>query len=203
MAHKTFISYKWSEAQDLRDDIIEALGDDATYYKGETSDSPDLTDTSTENIKKNLKDMMYDTSVTIVILSPNMTESKWIDWEIEYCLKNIARKNRTSHTNGVVGVIMKVDGGYSWFKKAGTNCHGTSTVSYEMSKVFNIISENHFNSNPEQWHCEKCKTYDWLNGSYIAFVEEADFLADPQKYINNAYDKSENDASGYDLVKQR
>lgn len=203
MAHKTFISYKWSEAQDLRDDIIKALGDDATYYKGETSDSPDLTDTSTENIKKNLKDMMYDTSVTIVILSPNMTESKWIDWEIEYCLKNIARKNRTSHTNGVVGVIMKVDGCYSWFKKAGTNCHGTSTVSYKMSKVFNIISENHFNSNPKQWHCEKCKTYDWLNGSYIAFVEEADFLADPQKYINNAYDKSEHDASGYDLVKQR
>ena len=63
MAHKTFISYKYSEARDLRDRIIEALGDDATYYKGETSDSPDLTDTSTENIKKNLKDMMYDTSV--------------------------------------------------------------------------------------------------------------------------------------------
>ena len=61
MAHKTFISYKYSEARNLRDDIIEALGDDATYYKGETSDSPDLTDTSTENIKKNLKDMMYDT----------------------------------------------------------------------------------------------------------------------------------------------
>lgn len=203
MAHKTFISYKWNQAKKLRDDIIDALGDDATYYRGETSESPDLTDTSTENIKKNLKDMMYDTSVTIVILSPNMTESKWIDWEIEYCLKNMVRKNRMSHTNGVVGVIMKVDGGYSWFKKTGTNCHGNSTVSYEMRKVFNIISENHFNSNPEQWHCEKCKTYDWLNGSYIAFVEEADFLADPQKYIDNAYDKSENDASGYDLVTQR
>lgn len=60
MAHKTFISYKYSEAQNLRDRIIKALGDDASYYKGETSDSPDLTDTSTENIKKNLKDMMYD-----------------------------------------------------------------------------------------------------------------------------------------------
>ena len=36
MAHKTFISYKWSEAQSLRDKIIKALGDDATYYKGET-----------------------------------------------------------------------------------------------------------------------------------------------------------------------
>ena len=29
MAHKTFISYKYSEAQKLRDDIIEALGEDA------------------------------------------------------------------------------------------------------------------------------------------------------------------------------
>ena len=52
MGHKTFISYKYSEAQDLRDRIIESLGDDATYYKGETSESPDLTNTSTENIKK-------------------------------------------------------------------------------------------------------------------------------------------------------
>ena len=54
---------------------------------------------------------MYDTSVTIVIVSPHIKESKWIDWEIEYCLKNITRKNRTSHTNGIVGVIMKVNGG--------------------------------------------------------------------------------------------
>lgn len=203
MAHKTFISYKYSEAADLRDKIIEALGDDATYYKGETSESPDLTDTSTENIKKNLKDMMYDTSVTIVILSPNMTESKWIDWEIEYCVKNKKRKNRTSHTNGVVGVIMKVDDEYSWFKKEGVNCHGSSKSSYEMSKVFSIIAKNHFNSNPKQWHCDECKTYDWLNGSYIAFVEEDIFLANPSKYINNAYEKSENDASGYDLTKTR
>jgi hypothetical protein len=203
MAHKTFISYKWSEAQGLRDSIIEALGDDATYYKGETSDSPDLTDTSTENIKKNLKDMMYDTSVTIVILSPNMRRSKWIDWEIEYCLKSITRKDRTSHTNGIVGVIMKADNGYSWFKKAGTNCHGNPTVSYEMGKVFDIISENHFNSDPAQWHCDKCKTYDWLTGSYISFIEEDEFLSNPQKYIDNAYDKSENDASGYALVKER
>ena len=41
MAHKTFISYKYSEAQNLRDRIIKALGDDASYYQGETSESPD------------------------------------------------------------------------------------------------------------------------------------------------------------------
>ena len=35
MAHKSFISYKYDESQDLRDEIIESRGDDATYYKGE------------------------------------------------------------------------------------------------------------------------------------------------------------------------
>ena len=203
MAHKTFISYKWSEAQGLRDDIIDALGDDASFYKGETSNSPDLTDTSTENIKNKLKDMMYDTSVTIVILSPNMKESNWIDWEIEYSLKSISRKNRTSHTNGVVGVIQKVNGTYDWLKSTTKKEDGHTSTSYNTEKLFDIINNNRFNQVPKVYFCDKCKTYGQLSGSYIAFVTEEDFLSDPQKYINNAYDKSENDAVGYKLVKQR
>ena len=203
MAHKTFISYKYSEAQRLRDDIIAALGDDATYYKGETSDSPDLTDTSTENIKRNLRNMMYDTSVTIVIISPNMKKSKWIDWEIEYCLKNNTRKNRTSHTNGVVGVIMKYNGGYDWFKTATKHTDGCSSSSYKEEFVYDIINNNRFNQNPKVYSCNVCKTVDALSGSYISYVEEETFLADPSKYIDNAYDKSENDADGYDFTKTR
>lgn len=203
MAHKTFISYKYSEAQDLRDRIIESLGKDASYYKGETSDSPDLTDTSTENIKKNLKDMMFDTSVTIVIISPNMKESKWIDWEIEYCLKNITRKDRTSHTNGVVGVIMKVDGKYDWFKYSTTNSDNCIVSSYHDFKTFDIINKNRYNQDPKKYSCDKCKCVNALTGSYIAFVEEDDFLGNPIKYINNAYDKSENDASGYKIYPTR
>lgn len=203
MAHKTFISYKYSEAQDLRDAIIETLGDDATYYKGETSDSPDLTDTSTENIKRVLRNMMYDTSVTIVIISPHMKESKWIDWEIEYCLKDITRKNRTSHTNGVVGVIMKYNGGYDWFKHYTRNSDGCFSSYYEESYLYEIIKNNRYNQDPKSYCCPICKTVDALTGSYIAFVEEGDFLRNPQKYINNAYDKSENDAEGYELTKQR
>lgn len=203
MAHKTFISYKYSEAQKLRDDIITALGGDASYYKGETSDSPDLTDTSTKNIKNNLKKKMYDTSVTIVIISPNMKKSKWIDWEIEYCLINITRKNRTSHTNGVVGVIMKYNGGYNWFKTTVTNNDGCSSSSYKEDLVYDIINNNRFNQNPKVYSCNVCKTVDALSGSYIAYVEEEDFLANPSKYIDNAYEKSENDASGYDLAKTR
>lgn len=203
MAHKTFISYKYSEARGLRDRIIAALGENATYYKGETSDSPDLTDTSTENIKKNLRDMMYDTSVTIVIISPHLKESNWIDWEIEYCLKNCTRKDRTSHTNGVVGVIMKCDGGYNWFKKNTQNADGCHAFTYDEELTYDIINKNRYNQSPKKFCCKTCKTVDALTGSYISFVEEEEFLADPDKYIDNAYDKSENDASGYDLVKER
>ena len=203
MAHKTFISYKYSEARNLRNSIIDALGDDAIYYQGETSSSPDLSDTSTENIKRNLTDMMYDTSVTIVIISPNMKNSNWIDWEIEYSLKNITRKGRTSHTNGVVGVIMKFNGGYSWLKTTSTNGDGCTSSSYDESKVYSIINNNRFNQNPKKYSCDICKTVNALTGSYIAYVEEETFLSDPQKYIDNAYDKSENDAAGYDLTKTR
>ena len=203
MAHKTFISYKYSEARNLRDRIIKALGDDAAYYQGETSDSPDLTDTSTENIKKNLTDMMYGTSVTILIISPNMKDSKWIDWEIEYCLKNTTRKDRTLHTNGIVGVIMKVNGNYDWFKYSTDKDDGCSVWNYRLEKVHNIIKNNRGNQSPKKYSCPNCKCIDALTGSYISFVEEDAFIDNPQKYIDNAYDKSENDAAGYEINSTR
>ncbi len=202
MAHKTFISYKYSEATVLRDNIIKALGDDATYYQGETSESPDLTDTSTENIKRVLKDMMFNTSVTIVILSPNMIKSKWIDWEIEYSLKQITRSNRTSQTNGVVGVIMKYNGGYDWLITHSTDCHGSPTIDYKKEYLYPIIHKNHYNSNPQIWHCKDCETYNSMNGSYISYFTEEYFLKNPQYYIDNAFDKSEK-TDNYNLTRQK
>lgn len=65
-----------------------------------------------------------------------------------------------------------------------------------MNKIQDI-AKNHFNSNPPK---KEDGVYDWLNGSYITFVEEGDFLNNPLKYINNAYEKSENDGKGYDLT---
>ena len=48
MAHKTFISYKYSDivegkTNNLRDRIISAMGEDARFYNGERIDSPDMT----------------------------------------------------------------------------------------------------------------------------------------------------------------
>ena len=189
MSRKTFISYKYSEARFLRDRIIRALGDDAKYYQGETSDSPDLTDYTTETIREHLKDMIFDTSVTIVIISPHMKESNWIDWEIEYSLREYSRNGRTSKSNGVVGVIMKVNGGYDWIRKVTLCNDGHTSTTYDDSKMYPIINNNRANEYPVRYWCPRCRTIDALTGSYIALVTEDEFLADPDKYIENAHDK--------------
>ena len=192
MAHKTFISYKYSDAKGLRDRIIESLGSDATYYRGEDGYSDDLSSLKAETIKGRLKDMLFDTTVTIVIVSPEMLQSNWIDWEIEYSLREYERNGTTSHTNGVVGVVMNDwTGGTGWIKTNHNNADGCSSVSYNESKLFNIINKNRFNQVPKKYACESCRTVNSLNGSYIALVGQDDFLADPTRYIENAYDKSQ------------
>jgi hypothetical protein len=202
MAHKTFISYKYSESRNLRDEIIKALGDDATYYQGETSDSPDLTDTSTDNIKKHLKDMIYGTSVTIVIISPNIKESKWIDWEIEYSLKEITRNDKTSRTSGIVGVVMKQNDNYTWLRTSTNNSDGHVSISTNNSLLYDIISKNRGNQVSKEYFCDKCGTIDALTGSFISLVTEEEFLSNPTKYIDNAFDKAKN-IDNYEIRKIR
>ena len=201
MARKTFISYKYSEARGLRDRIIKALGSDADYYRGETSDSPDLTDTSTENIKEKLKDKIWNTSVTIVIISPRMIESNWIEWEIEYSLKKITRENTASQTNGIVGVIMKCNGGYDWFIDEKIGSDGCEYISYKNYLLPDVIKKNMANQTLKEYSCEDCKTINKLTGNYISLIKEDVFLKNPQKYIENAWEKSQK-LDQYNIVKQ-
>ena len=161
-----------------------------------------LTDASTETIKENLKSMMYDTSVTIVIVSPNFKQSKWIDWEIEYCLREYSRKGRTSKTNGVVGVIEKVNGGYDWLVTRSKKSDGCSVRTIDFSKLYQIINKNRYNRSSQEYACNDCKTYDQLGGSYISLIDEKNFLNDPGKYIENAHDKSE-ESDEFDLTKTK
>lgn len=201
MARKTFISYKYSEAKDLRDEIIEKLGEDAQYYKGETSESPDLTDRKTETIKEYLKQMIHGTSVTIVVISPNMKKSDWIDWEIKYSLKEITREDKTSRTNGIVGVIMKVNNSYDWFIEVVEKKDGCSILNYKSNKLPDIVKVNRANLIEPEYVCEECRTIDKLIGSYISLIKEEDFLKEPSKYIENAWEKSQK-ISKYDIKKQ-
>lgn len=204
MAHKTFISYKYSESCDLRDKIIESLGEDAKYYKGENVDSPNMTGENVDKIKRNLSNMIYDTSVMIVILSPNMKKSDWMSWEISYSLKETSRVGRSSRQNGIVAVVKKVNGSYDWLISTNFDENvGFNVNTYKKDLLLDIIRKNIFNSSPKvnacksgciqydgHSQCAECSIYDSVNGSYISIVKEENFLSNPSIYIDQAYEKS-------------
>ncbi len=198
-AHKTFISYKYSEAKDLRDRIIKAMGENAIYYKGENGFSPNKSNDSDDAIWNYLKDMIWGTSVTIVIISPNMKQSSWIESEISYSLRKVTKGETQSQTNGIVAVIQKVNGTYDWFKYSIQHNDGHTTTNYRENLAFDIISQNRGNQVPKQYCCEYCKSIDPMSGSYISYVEEDEFLSHCNEYVEKAYDKSLNNHSGYEV----
>lgn len=184
MARKTFISYKYSDVvegkgnNNLRDRIINKLGQDARFYRGENGFSKDLSSYTAEYIKEILKEMIYDSSVTIVILSPNMKLSNWVEWEIEYSLRNQSRNGRYSHPNGIIAVVQKqsyVYDGYAWMK------HWSGGWNDEY--LIDIIKKNRNNKKAYSSHV--------LSEHYIDIVTEDAFLREPHKYIEQAYEKSQ------------
>lgn len=177
MARKTFISYKFDDSRNLRDQIIKSLGDGAKFYQGEKGYN-DLSQDTDSKIKNYLKEMIFGTSVTIVIISPNIKNSKWIDWEIEYSLKNIPRDNITSRRNGIVCVLD------DYISSIYQN-----NINNIKNLLFPIILGNINNKKPN--------ASDFLSNSYIDFVKIQDFLSNPNKYIEEAYQKSSNENSYY------
>ena len=138
----------------------------------------------------------------IIVVSPNIKQSKWIDWEIEYSLKEYKRNSRASKSNGIVAVIQKINGDYSWIRKKNIENDGHSTYTNDTSFLFDIINNNRFNQVPKEYICEDCLTVDANKGSYISIIEEDDFLKNPDFYIENAYQKSQN-VENYNLKKNK
>ena len=143
-----------------------------------------MTDFTTATIKNHLKDMIYNTSVTILIISPHMKESNWISWELEYALKNQKRGDIYSHSNGIVGVIANQWDNGAWFKQ---NEYRIGNRLIQHSCLPDIVVKNRMNKKNRF-----SINYDSVNSeSYISMVSENTFLSDPQYYIESAYEKSQ------------
>lgn len=134
--HKIFVSYKYHDSNvkeiptatqptwpcDYVDRIQKNILSKDDIYKGEES-GEDISDWSDNRIWEHLKNKIYDSSVTIVLISPNMREpfksqkAQWIPWEIAYSLRETTRNDRTSHNNAILAVILPDrNGSYAYYQ---------------------------------------------------------------------------------------
>ena len=177
MGRKVFVSYKYSDGRQCKDRVMAKLGSQGQIYKGEKGFN-DLSSYSSSTIKDYLSDMIYDSSVLLLVISPSVAQSDWVDWEIGYALRNSTRNGRTSKRNGILCVVQKdqYSGNSSWAYNSAGN-------------VFSFYLPNKIKNNMQTTYGP---TYSWEtpNPDYCIIVSESTFMANPQKYIEEAYAKS-------------
>lgn len=226
MGHKIFVSYKyhdhnvrqfsnnWLATDTVRDyvDRLESyIKNSDNIYKGE-SDNDDLSQLPEETIWSRLKDRIYDSTLTIVMISPNMKENykkdrdQWIPWEISYSLKEVTRKNISgnpvnSASNAILAVVLPDrNNSYSYYIE-DHNCCSNTCRTLKTGTLFQILNSNMFNiKKPDCKNCSNNRKIYYGESSYIISVKWDDFITEPDNYIERAY-KLQNSIEQYDIVK--
>lgn len=217
MGRKIFVSYKYSDSQvqDLDiyelveffgtkfrrkiqttarhyvDKIAEKLEDDDNIYKGE-DDGQSMATLADSTISSKLGDKIFDSSVTVVLVSKGMKniflpeKEQWIPWEISYSLKEQSRQNKRSKTNGVIAVVLPDElGSYSYYITSDSECNCTN---YNSPFLFQILQDNMFNvKEPNRRLCNGYWVYSG-DYSYIQSIKWEDFISSPGIYIDKAID---------------
>lgn len=209
MSRKIFVSYKYADTNvlSLTDnswettksrDYVTALQDildeNDEIYKGENDDE-DLSDFADSTIETKLKRKIFDSSITLVIVSSNMKnfleseKDQWIPWEISYSLRNKTIGDRVSRPNGILMVILPDrNGQYNYYIQDNT-CNYCKCRTLHTNFLFPILRKNTFNhKNKVESDCDQHSSSPVYIGdhSYIESVKWKDFIKNPSTYLDNA-----------------
>lgn len=221
MGRKIFITYKYNDtcvralpgtqgttARHYVDKLQELIGGD-NVNKGEL-DGESLAQFSDETIASKLRNKIYDSSVTIVLISKRMRgiytaeKDQWIPWEISYSLKEHSRDGRTSKTNAILAVVLPDElGSYEHFIVENT-CSYCNSRTLKTNTLFQILRENMFNiKEPTFTSCSQqfpgTKHYAGYS-SYIQSVKWDDFIQYVDYWIGEVVRINEN-IDKYNIVK--
>ena len=212
---KIFVSYKYADdnVENLSSnpwcnstvrnyvDLLEGYLDSTDHiYKGE-SDGEDLSMYSEETIREKLRDRIYDSTLTIVMISPNLKDplkderSQWIPWVVSFSLKETSRRNSsgqtvTSRSNAMMAIVLPDSTGSYAYYLENRFCCSNNCVTHRTGQLFEIIRRNKFNQiASDSRSCAASETIWYGEASYIEAVKWADFVASPESYIDAAYDR--------------
>lgn len=156
-------------------------------------DDEDLSNLTEEVIQQKLYDRIYDSTVTIILMSKNMKRSigeklQWIPREISYSLKEKTRDDRTSYTNGILAVVLPDENNKYDYAVIDKQC---GVRSWQTHTFFKIINRNMFNRfDKNQSFCSLClgHHHHGYDHSYIHPVKWDDFVKDHNMYIDRVLD---------------
>ena len=217
MGRNVFVSYKYSDssvaptsnpkhntARDYVTVLESFLSENDHAYFGE-HDGEDLSGLTEDQIYEKLKDRIFYTSCTIVLISPNMREQdkedkdQWIPWEVYYSLRETTRENTTSRRNGIIAVVLPDKNGNYDYALQSMYCCYQNCVRHLTDNLFTILKKNMFNRiNGEKTFCSQNGTVWSGECSYIPMVKWRDFVKNMNYYIEKA-EARKDEAASYDL----
>lgn len=220
MSRKVFVSYKYNDSSVLHipradeSDITTArhyvdwlhdhLDANDHIIKGE-EDGEDMSGFKDETIESKLRDKIFDSTITVVLISKNMRDNfreendQWIPWEISYSLKEMTRNDRTSGANAMLAVALPDEtGSYSYIVN-----HYSCVTQWNTPSLFKILDENMFNrSDKNLTQCASCNNHHHTGNdhSYIHPVKWDAFTSNVNYYLDHATELNRN-IIDYDIVK--
>lgn len=190
-----YLNGKWfsipraTKVRDYVDELQSILNNEDHINLGE-KDGESLKDFSEDYISSSLKDKIFRSSVTVVMISKGMKEiysqekDQWIPWEISYSLKEITRSDKTSRMNAVLGIVLPDEyNSYEWYYTVNLACNCTT---HHTDKLFKILSRNMFNmKKPIETECNGLKIHHG-EFSFIKTVKWEDFKEEPNMYLEKS-----------------
>lgn len=202
MSKKVFISFRFSDGNKYKDYLSALFAQNDNVIN--CSEDEDRSNMSEETIKKYLYDKLRNTSLTIVILTPQAINHqkkytnygyKYDDWmydEIKYSLDD----REGNRCNGLIAIYTP-EAKNLIIDDSNSNGDGSKII-----KDFdNLVRKNMFNIKPRYKHNEKNRVFDSDYDHYCSLISWTSFINNYDYYISIASSKREK-TEQYDIKKR-